>query len=176
MENLKPLILLGGLNAAELWQTTNLAIPGWLLLVVAPRWKYTKSLSLVGPILCSIIYALTLISLMLTDDDSVDISNFTSLEGVATMFQDPTAVFGGWMHYSAYDALIGRWIVMDSIKRGSSLTVHYILIVPCLFFALMLGPTGFILYLLVRTFILKGGDCEQTSTASSTHQGGKKGN
>ena len=34
-ENLKPLILLGGLNAAELWQTTNLVIPAWLLLVVA---------------------------------------------------------------------------------------------------------------------------------------------
>lgn len=114
---------------------------------------------------------------MFTDDnDSVDISNFTSLEGVATMFQDPTAVFGGWMHYSAYDALIGRWIVMDSIERGASLTLHYILIVPCLFFSLMLGPTGFILYLLVRIFILKGGDCEQISTARSTHQGRKKGN
>lgn len=158
VDSLKPLLLLGNYNAEQLWPTTNLTIPGWLLLALAPRWKHTARLSLVGPIISSVIYTLTAISLIVGDDGTGEDPDFMSLEGVATMFRDPSTVFLGWTHYVAYDALVYRWIVMDSIERGASLKVHYILIVPCLFFALMLGPIGFVMYVaLVRPLVLKGG-------------------
>lgn len=157
-DSLKPLLLLGGYNAKELWPTTNLAMPGWLLLALAPRWKHTARLSLVGPIISSVIYTLTAISLIVGDDGTGEDPDFMSLEGVATMFRDPSTVFLGWTHYIAYDALLGRWIVLDSIERGASLKVHYLAIVPCLFFALMLGPIGFVLYIaFVRTMVVKDG-------------------
>lgn len=158
VDRLKPLLLLGGYNAEQLWPTTNLTMPGWLLLALLPRWKHTARLSLVVPIISSVIYMLTLISLIVGDDGSGEDPDFMSLEGVATMFRDPNAIFLGWTHYVAYDALVYRWIVLDSIERGASLKVHYVLIVPCLFFALMLGPIGFVLYgMLVRPLVLKGG-------------------
>mmetsp|Transcript_13260 Transcript_13260/g.37831 ORF Transcript_13260/g.37831 Transcript_13260/m.37831 type:complete len:176 (+) Transcript_13260:246-773(+) len=165
--SLKPFLLLGGYNAADLWPTTNLAMPGWLLLVLAPRWRHTAGLSLVGPIVSATIYMLSAISMIITDDGSGDDPDFMSLEGVASMFRDPSAVFLGWTHYVAYDALVGRWIVLDSIERGASLKVHYLLIVPCLFFALMLGPIGFILYIfIVRTLL----DSKSGNTNSDTKE------
>ena len=35
VDSLKPLLLLGNYNAEQLWPTTNLTIPGWLLLALA---------------------------------------------------------------------------------------------------------------------------------------------
>ena len=155
-DSLKPLLLLKGYNAKELWPSTNLAMPGWLLLALAPRWKHTPRLSLIGPIMSSVIYTLTAISLIVGDDGTGEDPDFMSLEGVATMFRDPSTVFLGWTHYIAYDALVGRWIVLDSIERGASLKVHYLAVIPCLFFALMLGPIGFVLYItFVRMLVLK---------------------
>ena len=104
----------------------------------------------------SVIYTLTAISLIVGDDGTGEDPDFMSLEGVATMFRDPSTVFLGWTHYIAYDALVGRWIVLDSIERGASLKVHYLAVIPCLFFALMLGPIGFVLYItFVRMLVLK---------------------
>jgi len=156
--SLKSFLLLGGYNAVELWPTTNLAMPGWLLLALAPRWRHTARLSLIGPFISAAIYTLTAISMIVANDGAGEDPDFMSLEGVATMFRDPSTVFLGWTHYIAYDALIGRWIVLDSIERGASLAVHYLLVVPCLFFALMLGPIGFIMYIsIVRVLILRSG-------------------
>merc|ERR1712110_696008 len=81
--------------------------------------------------------------------------DFFSLQGVVTMFKDPNAVFGGWVHYACYDAPVGRWIVMDSVRRGASTVIHVSVIIPTLFFALMLGPIGWLLYVaVVRTLVL----------------------
>ena len=168
VDNLAPFPLLGGYNAADLWPTTNCAMPGWLLLALAPRWRHTAGLSLVGPIVSATIYTLAAISMIVADGGSGDDPDFMTLEGVASMFRDPTVVFLGWTHYVAYDALIGRWIVLDSIERGASLKVHYLLIVPCLFFALMLGPVGFLLYIsIVRTFFLRSGNKSDTKEKSA---------
>ena len=55
------------------------------------------------------------------------------------MFKDSSNVFAGWIHYLAFDALVGRWIVMDSTKRGASTQFHFAVVVPCLFFTLVSG-------------------------------------
>ena len=138
MDGLKAFALLGGKNAEELWPALNVILLTWGLLAFAPRYKHTPMLTLVAPIVMAIIYTLAVISMLLMDGgDSVD---FYSLEGVVTMFKDPNAVFGGWVHYCCYDALVGRWIALDSVKRGASNIVHVFVIIPTLFLSLMLGP------------------------------------
>jgi hypothetical protein len=54
----------------------------------------------------------------------------------------------GWIHYLAFDLLVGIWEVRDSHERG----VPHWLVIPCLFFTFMLGPIGFLLYCAVRYF------------------------
>ena len=152
--DLKPLKLLGNLNAQDIWPTINIVILGWLLLVFAPRWKYTNTLTLLPPLLHALIYTLTLLSAALEGlDTSID---FNSLEGIVTLFKDPTTVFAGWVHYVVFDLLIGRSIVSDSIEREVGVIGHIILIVPCLFFTLMSGPFGWLLYMVISTFLLQG--------------------
>ena len=166
IEGLKPFALLGGYNAAELWPTVNLILPCWLLLVVAPRWKYTSTLTLVGPIIHAVIYTLSAISMM-TSPSGGD-PDFSSLEGIVEMFKDPNGVFIGWIHYVVYDALVGRWIVLDSVDRGASTLIHVLAIVPCLFLALMVGPMGWLLYVaVVRQFVLPGASAASVKAKDS---------
>ena len=50
--------------------------------------------------------------------------------------------------FLAFDLFIGRWVYLDSCQCAVSAW----LMAPVLFFVLMLGPIGFLLYLAVRTF------------------------
>ena len=140
--------VLAGKTVADLWPVTNWMLPAWLLLVILPRWKYTKWLTLVPPIFHSVIYAAIVIPLMMSSKEPAD---FTTLEGVFKLFQDPNAVFIGWIHYLAFDLLVGRAICMDALERGASNLFYYCMVVPCLFCTCMLGPTGFLLYSVIRT-------------------------
>eukprot|EP00978_Attheya_sp_CCMP212_P048106 scaffold474080_cov63-Attheya_sp.AAC.1 len=161
-----PLQLLGGLTAADLWPTMNAAMLGWLLLAVAPRWKYTSTLTILPPLLHSAIYLLTMGSLVLDDAEGTLGADFTTLEGVATLFQNHNAVFIGWFHYLAFDLLIGRTICEDSIRRGVSWKGHVLFVVPCLLFTLMLGPIGWISYIALSPLIL--GSSIQSSNTNKT--------
>ena len=66
---------------------------------------------------------------IVADGDEFDVSSFSSLEGIVTMFKDSSNVFAGWIHYLAFDALVGRWIVMDLTKRGASTQFHFAVVV-----------------------------------------------
>ena len=85
---------------------------------------------------------------------SLDVTDFMSLEGVVTMFQNPNVVFVGWVHYIVFDLLVGRYISMDAVSRGASHLFYATFIVPCLFLTLMTGPVGFLLYAIVRPIAL----------------------
>jgi len=86
----------------------------------------------------------------------------SSLEGVVQLFSDPNGVF------VVYDALVGRWIVMDSVERAGDskgMVFHWCVMVPILFVSLMLGPMGWLSYLaIVRPFLLPIGDSKAKST------------
>eukprot|EP00536_Pseudo-nitzschia_multiseries_P000721 jgi/Psemu1/249880/estExt_Genewise1Plus.C_90061 len=165
---LKPFPYLGGYNAAELWWTVGLCLPTWFLLVVAPRWKHTPALTLVTPIFHATIYTLGAITALLvtTDDNDNDNDNdhnrpapdMATFQGVLALLRDPNVAFLGWIHYVAYDPLVARWIVLDSIERGCCVRRHVLLIVPTLYFCLTLGPMGFLIYVaFIRTFLLPVG-------------------
>jgi threonine/homoserine/homoserine lactone efflux protein len=71
---------------------------------------------------------------------------FSTLEGVALLFANPWLLVAGWLHYLAFDLLIGTWEARDARERR----VPHLLLVPCLFLTLMFGPAGWLVYLGVR--------------------------
>ena len=155
--------LIFGYTAEELWPTTNIILPTWFMLVFAPRWRHTPSLTIISPLILSFLYTASVIGAM-TKNSGLTI-DFNSHEGVATMFKNPDVVYAGWIHYLAYDALVNRWIVLDSIERGASIGFHAFVIVPVLIFAFMCGPVGLVLYLaVVRPFFLP---CKGSADASN---------
>lgn len=122
-----------------------LVMPMWLLLMILPKWKVTRFLVdyKVIPILLSIVYVIY-ISLTFQAEGGLD---FGSLQSVMTLFTKENAVLAGWVHYLAFDLLIGMWMV----QRNRDLGIHQLLMVPCLFFTFMAGPLGFLLFTLIAS-------------------------
>jgi hypothetical protein len=166
--DLQPLTLLGGLTAADVWDSLNLVLVTWALLLFFPKWEWTPTLTLVTPLLHSLLYAAGLFSILLFPEQDKDAPaiDFTSLQGVVTGFTNPNVVFVGWVHYIAFDALVGRMIVLDSLQRNASYRFHIFAMIPSLLFCFLSGPVGFLLYMVLRTIFLSNDTT--TSTTSTT--------
>lgn len=121
-------------------------IPGWLLLTVLPRWKWTLGIVCTGliPFMLGLVYVGIIISQTGNPSEG---GGMGSLEGVAILFSNPYSLAAGWIHYLAFDLFVGAWEVRDSQEQGVS---HW-LVLPCLVLTLMLGPVGLALYLIIRT-------------------------
>lgn len=133
------------MSSDQLFQLCNtIVLPGWLLLAIAPRWIWTGRI-----VVSAIVFILALVYVggLMGSLGSMDISSFGSLEGVMALFTKPEAVLVGWVHYLAFDLLVGWFMVNDAAKVG--ITLWWI--IPCLFFTFMFGPTGWLLYWLLRT-------------------------
>lgn len=129
-----------------LFQIVNTAIlPAWLLIVFLPHWRYTQKIvhAIWIPCILGLFYAYLLFSSDGTAPNDID---FTTLQGIMSMLSNPQAFLAGWVHYIIFDLFVGAWIVRDAKRRE----IKHLLIVPCLFFTLMLGPLGLALYLLLR--------------------------
>ena len=73
--------------------------------------------------------------------------DFGSLKSVMTLFTEENAVLAGWIHYLAFDLLIGMWI----LDQNKELKINQLAIAPCLFLTFMLGPIGFLLFMIIKT-------------------------
>lgn len=126
-------------------------LPFWLLLALAPGWSWTQTLvhSALIPAVVGIGYSLY----VATGTFSVEGGGFATLDTLMVLFTAPGAVMAGWLHYLVFDLFVGAWEVRDARRRG----INHWLVVPCLFFTLMLGPVGLLLYLLLRIATRKGG-------------------
>jgi hypothetical protein len=86
---------------------------------------------------------------------------FSTLEGVATLFSNPWALLAGWIHYLAFDLLIGTWEVRDAREQGLS----HLFLVPCLVLTFLFGPAGWLLYRTVR--LMKSSQMRQSLSSVS---------
>jgi hypothetical protein len=145
-DQLNPFVYLGNYNALEIFPLLNLVFVGYGCIWFLPRWKYTPTLVLVTSLFYSVIYGLTLFSLLFGPHKMEGPLDFTKFESVVNSFQDPHIVFLGWVHYIAFDLLVARQILLDSLERKVTLAQHSFLILPVTFLTLMLGPCGFFAY------------------------------
>jgi hypothetical protein len=135
------------MNAETVFSIANtLALVGWILLVFAPRWRWTQKIVVSGvlPLLLSVAY-LILIVLFFGKAEG----GFGSLAEVMKLFTNQWATLAGWIHYLAFDLFVGGWEIRDAQKRGIS---HWF-VIPCLVLTFLLGPIGFLLYCILRLVI-----------------------
>ncbi|MCI1189239.1 DUF4281 domain-containing protein [Hymenobacter sp. DH14] len=124
----------------------NVAVVGWVLLVLAPRWRGTRAVVLSGalPLLLAATYA-AVIGYQTVAHPAAG-GGFGSLAQVAALFRQPWALVAGWVHYLCFDMWTGAWELRDAQRRG----VPHGLLVPCLLLTFMFGPVGLLLYFGVR--------------------------
>lgn len=142
-----PFTLLGR-SSFDLFPVQNLSLLSWLLYLFLPRWSLTPTLALIPPVVHSGLYAAVLAHMIRNPAPGIAAS-FSSLSGIMPFFTLPDGVFAGWLHYCTFDPLVGLGIVLDA-KRTR---IPHLLCIPCLAATLLMGPVGFLSYLLLRTTV-----------------------
>jgi hypothetical protein len=133
----------------QIFSIVNLiALSAWILLAVLPRQRMVNLI--VGtavPTLFAIIYAG-----FIAAEWNSSAGGFSSLPDVAMLFSNPWLLLAGWIHYLAFDLLIGNWEARDARERG----IPHLLVLPCLALTFLFGPAGWLAYTAVRAASRRG--------------------
>ena len=126
----------------------GIALLAWLVLLVFPFRPFTNKL-LIGVVvgLLCITYSVLVYQLLKPGD----FQKFSTLGGVISLLSEPGMALAGWVHYLAFDLMVGLFIANNAAKYG----IAHAWIVPCLILTYMLGPVGLMLYLLIRWAVVK---------------------
>ena len=124
------------------------AIVAWVALIFLPRWPaLLAALLYAGVGLLALLYAVLFVGLISGGiETGVEGGNFTTIEGVRTLFSSDPGLVLGWVHYLAFDLFVGIWIARDADAKGYS----RILQAPILFATFMAGPFGLLIWLILR--------------------------
>lgn len=124
---------------------SSIAMLGWVvLLLLSPFWSsFDKFLIGVIIVLFAVVYTWLIFQVFRPGD----FEKFGTLDGVMDLFTNETAVTAGWVHYLAFDLMVGTW----EKKNGLKYNIHHLWLVPCFLLTFMLGPIGLLLYLLIRS-------------------------
>ena len=123
-----------------------IAMPMWILMIFLPKWKVTRFLIdfKIIPIVLSLIYTVYIILALQTGG----MMDFGSLSSVMNLFTEEQAVLAGWVHYLAFDLVVGMWM----LDQNKELKINSLLMAPCLFGTFMFGPVGFLLFVIFKSF------------------------
>ncbi len=121
-----------------------ITMPMWILMILLPKWKVTRFLIdfKVIPLALSVIYAIYIFQ-------AIQIGgwmDFGSLASVMELFTEENAVLAGWVHYLAFDLVVGMWMLDQNKNTG----IPQLVMAPCLFGTFMFGPVGFLLFMIIK--------------------------
>ncbi len=120
--------------------TGSIAMTGWVILALAPRrWPLLNALPrLILPTILGLFYAAYIFAFF-----AVSGGGYGTLAEVRQLFTLDELLLAGWIHYLAFDLMIGAYLA-DRLDRAG---IGRLLQLPVLFATLMFGPVGLILAL-----------------------------
>ena len=133
------------MTIAQIYDLLNgLALLAWIPLFLPPKvtfrdWFLQFKLPTV---LLSVLYLTFFIYFLLSG--KVPELDF-SFEGIKQLFADEKGLLVAWIHYLAFDMMVGIYECEQAIKRG----IPHCLLLPCLLFTFMLGPIGWLMFWLI---------------------------
>ena len=122
-----------------------LVLPFWFLMILLPTWRFTERVVhspwTVAP--AALLYAVLVLPRL---PEVLGAVANPELGGVSALLGSPAGATIGWVHFLAFDLFVARWAYLDSRERN----INPFVMAPVLFLTLMLGPVGFLAYLVVR--------------------------
>ena len=120
------------------------ALLAWIMLAVLPGrpWVTKMITTKVVPSLLAVLYTAIVVSLFGRTP-----GGFSTLAGVGMLFSNPWLLLAGWVHYLAFDLLVGSWELQDAREHG----IPHWTVVPCLALTFLFGPAGWLLYTILRS-------------------------
>jgi hypothetical protein len=122
-----------------------LVMPIWVGMIFLPGWSITRRV-VASPLVAlppALLYAALILPRVL---EVLPMLVRPDLESIALLLGSPDGATIAWVHFLAFDVLVGRWVYLDARERRIPALVSS----PILFLVLMLGPLGFLLHLLAR--------------------------
>lgn len=122
---------------------SGFAVVGWLLLLFLPRWRWTERLVLSGwwSLLLSVLYLFMIVRFMPGAD-----GGFGSIADVRAFFREDALLLAGWVHYLAFDLLVGAL----EVRQAKESNIPHLLLIPALILTFLLGPIGLILFFIIK--------------------------
>ena len=115
-----------------------IALASWIVLAAFPRPRWAELVTARAvPSLLAVAYV---VIIGMTWGRTP--GGFSSLDAVGQLFENPWMRLAGWLHYLAFDLLIGGYIVRDGRERG----IRHGWLLPLLFLTFMFGPAGWLAY------------------------------
>ncbi|MEL7098815.1 MAG: ABA4-like family protein [Pseudomonadota bacterium] len=118
------------------------AMIGWLALLVSPYMPVWSN-RIAGWLIPSVLAA-GYVTLALSHPPAQ--GGFDTLASVAELFAQPAVLLAGWVHFLAFDLVVGAWIC----RSARSAHVPFWMVLPCLPLTFLFGPAGFALYAGIR--------------------------
>lgn len=121
-----------------------LAMAGWAALLASPLmpvWS-DRIAGLIVPLILSAGYAI----IAFMPGDGGGGGGFGSFREITELFSNPAALMAGWIHFLAFDLLVGAWICRTGRREG----ISYWLVLPALPLTFLFGPLGFLAFSAVR--------------------------
>jgi hypothetical protein len=129
-----------GLSPESVFAAANTtALAGWIALLTMPRFpRFAEAIAGVAiPLLLSTAYAGIVLAFWSRAE-----GGFGSLADVMLLFDNPHVALAGWLHYLAFDLLVGTAIAR--VARAED--IAFALVVPCLVLTFLFGPAGFLAF------------------------------
>lgn len=123
----------------------SLAMVGWIILIFLPRkWPHLNIVAaLIIPIILSLGYTIIIgINFFAPGSEG----NFGTLAGVQQLFTSPAIALGGWIHYLAFDLLVGGVVA----RKADAIKLSRLIQAPILLATFMFGPFGYLLFKIVH--------------------------
>ena len=139
------------MTAEQLFSLANpAALVGWLILIAAVITKRDllrdRLAGFWWPLGLSAAYSVLIVFFFFKVP-----GGFDTLANVKLLFTSDWVALAGWVHYLAFDLLVGSWIAREVMQRGQP----RLLLVPLLPLTFMFGPAGFLAFHLSQLLLRK---------------------
>jgi|TARA_B110000438_G_C15786020_1_gene638476 hypothetical protein len=143
------------LSFENLYILTSFGIlPFWILLIIIPDSKVTQFFvnSIILPLILSTAYIYVVYQIILLDEPIFDIFKiYISLDNLYTIFANESFLLIFWLHFLSLNLFLGSWITRDAIKYNIPRKLVFVPLLVVYF----TGPSGIVLYWIIRIFYSK---------------------
>ncbi|MEP7285525.1 MAG: ABA4-like family protein [Chloroflexota bacterium] len=122
-----------------------IVLPFWLMMIVAPKWQLTRTI-MHSPLVVAIPALLYAVLVIPNIGQIIPLFANPTLVGIAPLLGTPLGATIAWVHLLTFDLFVGRRIYLDSRERQVNVWLAGIV----LFLTFMLGPIGYLSYLVAR--------------------------
>jgi hypothetical protein len=143
-----------------------LAAPFWVLMIVVPRWGWTKRI--VGsPLIAAPVAVLYTVIALPRLGDLLPLVTGPTLGGLQEAMADGASATLVWAHIIAFDLFVGRWMYLEANRLG----IHPLVMAPVLVVTILFAPIGFLVFLGIRATRRPVGESPVTRGRGDEHPG-----